>query len=171
MKRVFTLIACFFVLFASCKKDKNQAPAYYVTADVDGTSFNFTSNNLARLMKGKNGGSLATNSELSLYGATRIDQDADAISIVISEPATTIGTGTYTGGVDDSRFVSIQYLIGPFSASAPNEYVSDLSDGGMAVKITSIDNNTVQGTFRGTLYHNGSEKSITNGKFNLPINQ
>jgi len=153
----------------SCKKDKNQAPVCYITADIDGTPVSFTSNNVTRLTVGTNGGSIATNSNLSLYGAARLDENSDAISITVSEPQT-VGVGTYRGGADDSRFVSIQYLTGPFTTTGSNEYVSDLSDAGMSVTITSIDTKTVQGTFKGVLYHNGAQKAITNGKFNLMLN-
>lgn len=169
MKRIFTLIICVFVLFVSCKKDKNQAPVYYITADIDGTPVSFTSNNVSRLTTGTNGGSLATNSILSLYGASRLDENSDAISITVSEPQT-VDVGTYRGGADDSRFVSIQYVTGPFTTNASNVYVSDLSDGGMSVTISSVDAKTVQGTFKGVLYHNGAQKAITNGKFNLMLN-
>lgn len=169
MKKAFTLIICVVALLVSCKKDKNQAPVYYITADIDGAPVSFTSNNLSRLTAGTNGGSLATNSELYLYGAAGLDENSDAISIMVSEPQT-IGTGTYRGGADDSRSISIQYLTGPFTTNGSNEYVSDLSDAGMSVTVTSVDAKTVQGTFKGVLYHNGAQKAITNGKFNLMFN-
>lgn len=167
MRKIFVFIGCFLVFFASCKKDKEQAPANYITADIDGKPVKFTVNNLAR----STNATVTENFKLYLYGAAGWDENSDAISINISEPQE-IKKGTYTGGIDDTRYVAIAYLTGPFSSEKPNEYVSDLSDGGMAVTITSISKDNIQGTFRGTLLNtnNGTQKTLTNGKFNLSFN-
>jgi hypothetical protein len=168
MKKVLVFVSCIVVLFASCKKDKQQAPSYYITADVDGVPVSFTTNNLAKLSNA----TLTENNTLYLYGATGFDENSDAISINVSEPEVITQGSTYTGSIDDTRFVAIAYIAGPFSATRPNEYVSYFDDGGMGITITSLTDKSIEGTFRGTMLNtnNGTEKKITNGKFKLIFN-
>lgn len=159
MKKLLPLVAgCMLVLFASCKKDKDQAPSRFVTADVDGKAVNFNTNNLAR-----------TGGKLYIYGASDFSQDATAIAINVSLRNEVVGMGTYTGSADDSRYVGISFVQGPFAGDQSNQYNSDFADAGVSVKITSLTKDNVQGTFRGSVYLNSKSRSITNGKFNLDL--
>jgi len=168
MKKVLVFISCIIVLFASCKKDKQQTPAYYITADVDGVPVSFTTNNLAKFSKA----TLTQNNKLYLYGAAGLDENSDVISIDISEPQPITQGSTYTAIIDDTHYVGIAYVTAPFSTTRPNQYISYFDDGGMGITITSLTDKGIEGTFRGTLanINNGTEKKLTNGKFKLMFN-
>ncbi|GAA4085751.1 hypothetical protein [Mucilaginibacter panaciglaebae] len=168
MKKVLAFVSCILVLFASCKKDKQQAPTYYITADVDGVPVSFTTNNLAKLSKA----TLIQSNKLYLYGAAGLDENSDVISINITEPQALTQGSTYTATIDDTHYVGITYVTGPFSPTRPNQYTSYFDDGGMGITITSLTDKGIEGTFRGTLanINNGTEKKLTNGKFKLIFN-
>jgi len=167
MKKVVLLVCAVFALSASCKKDKSQAPAYYITADIDGEPVSFNYNNLARLSAPTN----TENNKLYIYGATEIGENGNAISLTASVKQAIAAGGTYTGSADDYQYVGIAYIKGPFSPTQDNEYISDFSDGGVAISVTSISDTEVKGTFRGQIALNSTVKRVTNGKFNLRFNQ
>jgi len=165
MKKPLLFIIVLFLFLASCKKNASVGPVNTLSATINGVDESFNTNLYAQ-----NGTGVTTNSDLAVFGTTGTASNAEVLSITVNTNAT-IATGTYTNSASsNSGFISILYSKGPVNLFTPNEYVSDVNGTYLTtVKVTSISNTNVQGTFSAQLlYTDGKTKMmVTNGKFNV----
>ena len=163
MKKALILFSCILFVFASCKKNNNITPSNTISADIDGVNETFNSNTYAQL-----GNGVTQKSSLSIFGANGANTDADQMSITMVTNNTII-TSSYVSGSDNIGLVSIEYNKGPFSLTNSNTYATDVNGSPSTVVITSLTSTNVQGTFSGRLVDGSATKTVTNGKFNLPL--
>jgi hypothetical protein len=162
VKKSLILIACIFIALASCKKNANVTPANTISATINGVNENFNINTFAQL-----GSNFKVNSNLYIFGnnGSAVGADQLIISLITNQ---TLAPGSLTSGSNAVGLVSITYQDGAFSINNP-AYITDLSGNQTTVIITSLTNNSVQGTFSGVLTTGNTTKTVTNGKFNLAL--
>ncbi len=164
MKRVLVFVSCILLFCTSCKKDSNVAPPNTISATIDGVDESFDTNTFA----GIGNGASTLSSNLLIYGSNGSATNADLIKITLNLNQTIV-KGSYTSGSDAVGFVSILYQHGPYSIVNPYDYTTDPAGNQTTVVITSITDTNIQGTFSGKLVSGSAIKTVTNGKFNLPI--
>ncbi|HEY4063098.1 MAG TPA: hypothetical protein VGM30_14430 [Puia sp.] len=170
MKKIFILSACLAVISFSCKKSSSSSgPSNYITASIDGTAKTFNAGIMA--FKTTQNGQTVFN----VIGFSDGSANPESFSITIGNSPTTakpIVAGTYTE-VFNPDFITVgEYIPG----STTYVYASGLAAPPVnifTVTITSIDNNSVKGTFSGdveyldvaTAIPGSTKKTITNGSF------
>ena len=168
MRKIILFTALAAISLASCKKS-NVAPSNTFSATIDGTTESFNTN-----VSAQNGTGTALNSDLSVFGYNGSASGADVLTITLNTNSK-ITTGTYSNAASSNNgFVSILYQKGPQSLASPNVYASHVNGNYLTtVKITSISNTDVQGTFSAQLVYTDGKtiKTVTDGKFNVAIKQ
>ncbi|MDB5016045.1 MAG: hypothetical protein JWQ84_877 [Mucilaginibacter sp.] len=163
---LFILIIPFFLI--SCKKNAPVAPVNTLSASIDGVEESFNTNVFAQ-----NGSGVSLNSALIILGDNGSASGSDILSITVNTNST-ITARTYSNApTSTDGFISIVYNNGPVSLVNPNTYTSDVNGVHLTtVKIISISNANIQGTFSAQLVSVDGKtiKSFTNGKFNINLN-
>jgi len=169
MKKTLLFVIAILSFCVSCKKnssDPSNTPVNTITATVDGVTESFNTTVYARIGTG-----IRINSALIISGSNGAASGADLISLTL-DTNNTIANGDYTNN-GSNGVTSIVYSKGVFTLANPNYYATDVN--GIypsTIKITSVSNTNVQGTFSGKLvFPDGkTTKSVTDGKFNVNIN-
>lgn len=167
---ILYLVGFLLIAFSACKKETSGGDSgYYIKANVGGTDKNYTSTPMAITL---NSGGVYSLSLAAGAGGT----SGEGLSFQITQNDAPVTAGTYSeGGSGD-------YVVG----GVYNPGTTDLAEmfgAGMhypvshplQIVITNITDKKVSGTFSGEFFDNsgvGSESlMITNGSFNLPIQQ
>jgi hypothetical protein len=150
MLRKFLFLSIAVATLASCKKDKNDTPAYNLSAKVDGTKVDFNTTVVAQ----KDGNAQNGYSVVITGLGGSASSPYPAFSIFLDDAAV-ISAKTYTAADAD---VSIIY-----AASGQASYTSDTE---FTVTISSITDTEVKGSFSGKVDDSsGGIKTITEGTF------
>jgi len=173
MKKIFILSAFLAVISISCKKSNSGNNAYYVTANIDGTAKTFNTH-VTAFKSTQNGLTV-----LSIVGFTTAAVNSESMSITIGNNpnGSPIVAGTYTElntnflTVGEYNPGSTTFFYGSGLITPPVNILT--------VTITSIDNNTVKGTFSGDVDYmdvatstpGTTKKTITNGTFYANLSQ
>jgi len=178
------LIAVMGVLLASCSKEKSFESSTnsgagggnttnYIIAKINGVLTTFNVNDVAKLTDFGSG-----LSSLSITGLASADpSNTQAINLSINFFNITPAVGTYTQDYSGSDYLTAG-VYNPDSATVV--YTAGISTSTavpLSITITKLDNNEIEGTFKGAFYKtdvsNGSPSSdyitFTEGTFRLPI--
>src|SRR5437879_5534980 len=159
MKKTLLFTIFIFIFLTSCKKNSPVAPVNTLSATIDGVDESFNTNVFAQ-----NGTGVMLNSDLLVMGTNGSATGSDVLSITI-DINKTIAAGTYTNApTSTDGFISILYNQGALNLMNPAMYKSDVNGAYLtSVKIVSISNTNVQGTFTAKLvYADGKTiKSVT----------
>lgn len=164
------LIVLLLISVTACKKETGSSDSgYYIKANVGGTDKNYTSTPMSITI---NSGGVYSLSLAASAGGT----SGEGLSFQITQNGAPITTGTYSesgsgdytiAGVYNPGTTDLAEMFGAgmhFSPSVP-----------LQITIINISDKKVSGTFSGEFFDNsgmGSESLIiTNGSFNLPIQQ
>lgn len=174
MKKIHLLCLAFaFVLFSCKKDDKEENGSFHVTCKIDGVSRSFNTTALAAIAQDDAEG-------FGIYGTSSSDENADRIILMIAGTDNNYTARTYTDQDEDAMIMGVY---GEGGATEAYQAGTDLNAEAVLagetianhfkIVITSIDNNTVKGTFSGDVYLDaeldGSKKTITEGSFYVPI--
>lgn len=157
MKRILSAVLALTVVFTSCKKSDDAAPA--VTASMSASIDNTTTTYATITAQKNTSGSSNTVTVGGVLGST-------LLTVSVVNPTGAVTAGTYPSG---SNTATITWA----SSSPVALYSSNVGAGAtitnpVQVVITSIDATTVKGTFKGQVFLNGStttSKNITSGSF------
>ena len=182
--KTITLLALIAAMgITACSKSSNSSSNYYVKATIDGKNVSYTNYT----------GALNQNyATMNLFGYASTAANADGINILIQllrdNNNTNITTGIYTDTAnynptdnpnelpDSANNYSISY----FNTNEANLFLQQsgsqyISNGVMnaanltpfTCTITAINNQSVSGTFSGTVYFGSVAKKVTNGSFHV----
>ncbi|UAY53600.1 hypothetical protein [Ferruginibacter albus] len=165
MKKMLFTTAVLIAILSSCSKsDTGTGGVGTLTADIDGVPTSF--NNSVVAIHSSVGGS---NPTVNIEGFQGAAGTSTGLAIAAAS-TTTIVPGTYrTPGPDNpNQSVSLTYLVQP--ANVLYGATGEAPDTAI-VTITSIDANSVQGTFSGNMVlvtgtSAVTTHAVTNGKFN-----
>jgi hypothetical protein len=146
MLRKFLVLFLAVASLASCKKDKDDAPAYYYSAKVDGTSTNFFNSTVTAIRIGD--GILVT-------GSGRTTTSPYPSLGIIFEHLAAITAKTYTASAGEVTII--------YQAAAGQVLYS--SDDDFTVIVSSVSATEVKGTFSGKVDNGTEAKTITEGQF------
>jgi len=150
MLKKFLVVSLAVLSLASCKKDKDDTPAYSLSAKIDGTSQAFNTAVVAQ-----KSGDAQTGFNIIITGlGGSASSPYPAFNIILD---------------DDAAFVAKTYTAAAFEASSiylVDAQTSYESDTDFSVTISSITDTNVSGTFSGKLDDgSGGIKNITEGAF------
>jgi len=160
------------VLASACKKSgSSSSSAYYIKGNMNDTAMTFNVDAAAHLT------TMSGFITLAIIGSVSNPQNLQSISLNINNTPSNkpVIAGTYTESSSD--FV-VGAVYNPGSSSvvygAP---VNPNPTNPLTITITSIDNNTVKGTFSGDLYYTNTttgsfgptKKTFTNGEFYVKV--
>ena len=150
MLRKILVVSLAVLTLASCKKDKDDSPAYSLSAKIDGTSQAFNT-----AVAAQKSGDAQTGYSVIITGiGGSTSSPYPAFSIFLDDD-TPIVAKTYTGTAFEAGAI---YL-----ADAQSSYESDTD---FSVTVTSITDTNVSGTFSGKVDDgSGGLKNITEGAF------
>jgi hypothetical protein len=168
----FILILC--CIFLSCSKDQSTNDTYYLTCTIDGAPRTFN------LLAGSRRESNATNTAVFVHGVESASSNTADYGFVITNVPSgdDIIAADYT---DTSTDFEILTAYKPDQASlgfdAGTTMLDEANMAGVTISnhfkvtITSINNETIKGTFSGDFYEDGdphaAKKTISNGSFYL----
>jgi hypothetical protein len=147
MLRKFLVLFLAVATLASCKKDKDDAPAYYYSAKVDGTSTNFNS----AVSASRNGDDVLVS---GLGGTTA--SPYPSFNIFLDDDAA-ITAKSYTAAAGEVTII--------YAAAAGQATYS--SDDDFTVIVSSVSATEVKGTFSGKVDNGTVTKTITEGSFSV----
>jgi hypothetical protein len=151
MLRKLLFVSLAVATLASCKKDKNDAPAYNLSAKVDGTKSDF---NTAVVAQKTGDASTGFTVVITALGGSA-SSPYPAFSLFLDDDAA-ITAKTYTAAADDITGV---YIAGSGQANFE-------SDNDFTIVISSVTATDVKGTFSGKVEDgSGGIKTITEGTF------
>ncbi|RYU90306.1 hypothetical protein EWM62_12320 [Mucilaginibacter terrigena] len=164
---IFSVVALGAVTLSSCTKDDDNdiVASATISASIDGTETTFNKNVVGTT------GSVNGATFTSIQGS---DAAGNTLSVTITGALTAGKTYVATSGNDDEKPVIL------YTTTDNEAYLNADDDVSNAVSVTlsSVSsNNTIQGSFKGKvstlLVGNGAVKSktVTNGKFNVKVNQ
>lgn len=171
MKRLTLTAFLFIILFSACKKEHNTEDNFHVNFTQDGVSKSFTGHVVAHR------DTVGNYYSLTIIGANTATSFDNYMSIYIDNDPV---HGSFTTGEypDNSPSFSVlsTYTVNSIEHESGQSVALDAAANGITlahhfkVIITSIDNNTIRGTFSGDYYKNGDTHSavkfnITNGDF------
>ncbi len=134
---------------ASCKKDKDDAPANHVSAKVNGVKTDFNASASATKL-----GDASTGYIVMIVGLGSTSTLYPAMNINISDDAA-ITARTYTAANDEA---DASYMV---NSSDQHSSVDDFT-----VTVTSVTNTEIKGTFSGKVENmSGTVSTITEGTF------
>lgn len=172
MKKIFIFASTLAVLASACKKSgSSSSSTYYIKGNMNDTAMTFNVDAAAHLT------TMSGFTTLAIIGSVSNPQNLQGISLNINNTPSNkpIVAGTYTESTTD--FV-VGAVYNPGSSSvvygAP---VNPNPTNPLTITITSIDNNTVKGTFSGDLYYTNTttgsfgstKKTFTNGEFYVKV--
>jgi len=160
MLRKFLVVSLAVLTLASCKKDKNDKPAYHFSAKIDGVKKDFNYSVLAQLLGDNQSGynlfiiGVGGNS-VNPLPTFDLDINADA----------PIETKTYQTIQSQSQWEAD----GSYWLDGQTSYDSDGQD--FSITITSLTATGVKGTFSGTIEDRstGDINTITEGTFSAKL--
>ena len=168
-KNIWVVGLCLLGMLSSCGKkdvspDQETILKGTITAKIDGVATTFQGATLK-----------ASDKDATVIFSTGVSNN-NIIAFGVYAPTITSG-GTYnTAATDDAPGAFIGYLTKEQAESGDDTgYVSSYNGTNGSVTITSITNDVVQGTFKGTLRfrnkgtNTSQTLSVTEGKFNLPM--
>jgi hypothetical protein len=171
MKKITTLALSLALLATACKKSGSSSSAYYIKGNMNDTAMTFNVDAAAHMS------TMAGFTTLAMIGSVSNPQNLQGISLNINNTPSNkkIVTGTYTESSTD--FV-VGAVYNPGSSTVV--YGAPVMPNPMhplTITITSIDQNTVKGTFSGDLFYTNTttgtfgsaKKTFTNGEFYLKI--
>ena len=151
MLRKLLLVSLAVATLASCKKDKNDAPAYNLSAKVDGSTAGF---NTAIVAQKSGDVSTGFSVVITAVGGSA-SSPYPAFSLFLGDDAA-ITARTYTAAADD---VTAMYVAGSGQATFT-------SDTDFTIVVSSVTDTEVKGTFSGKVEDDaGGFKTITEGTF------
>lgn len=151
MLRKFLFLSLALATLASCKKDKNDAPAYNLSAKVDGTKADF---NTAVVAQKTGDASTGFTVVVTAVGGSA-SSPYPAFSLFLEDDAA-ITAKTYTAAADDITGI---YIAGSGQATFS-------SDDDFTIVISSVTDTDVKGTFSGKVEDgSGGIKTIAEGTF------
>ncbi|MBS1530165.1 MAG: hypothetical protein JSU01_07655 [Bacteroidetes bacterium] len=172
MKRFLLPAICLLLVFTSCKKKNDVTPVNTLTATVDGINMNFNSNMTARIDGNFTG---TGNIDLVVEGFATNGSTNNMLGIsFITANLNSITAGTYTAANANNTppiWAAITY--NDNSSASTHNYLT-YTTVPFTITITSISKTNIQGTFSGVvadLNNSSNTKTITNGKFNVNIQQ
>ena len=148
MLRKFLFVSLAVITLASCKKDKDEAPAYHLSAKVDGEKKDF------------NTSVAATKQNFGGYFFVIINGIAGSASSPYPAFSLTI--------TDDAAITAKTYTATNFEAGGSyikTNQESYESDTDFSVNITSVTATEVKGTFTGKVEDGATIKTVTEGTF------
>jgi len=146
MLRKFLFVSLAVITLASCKKDKDDAPAYYVSAKIDGVKQDFNTAVLAQKIDSKTVYiSAAGGTATAPFPMINLDIDADA----------DITAKIYTASTNYEAYAS-------YNTSSQASYESGEV---FSITVTSITATEIKGTFSGEVEDGATIKKITEGSF------
>jgi hypothetical protein len=176
MKKWYLFCIVAVCALVSCKKDKDD-DSFHITCKIDGVSKTFN-----EAIVGIKGTPEAKGIVIS--GASKLSADAEGFAFILNEidNENNIAAGTYT---DEST--TFQLLANYYGGSDAFDYHAGTEMyaesvhyntpivNHFIVAVTSIDNNTVRGTFSGDFYLDGDVKgqkrSVTDGSFYVKLTE
>jgi hypothetical protein len=173
MKKLFIAIVLFSILFVSCKKGNDTN--YHVTFTADGVNKSFTGHTFGHF---ETVGGFTT---LSIVGATSSTSFDNYMGIYLDNST---GQGTIVAGQYDDTFTNFSllstYSINAVDHEAGQSVAADAVTYGVTIPnhfrviITSMDDETIRGTFSGDFYKDGNVQtgtkiSVTNGDFYVKL--
>jgi hypothetical protein len=155
MLRKLLFVSLAVVTIASCKKSKNDTPAYFLSAKIDGVKIDFSSAVAAEKSGDAQNGYIVY--ILGIGGNASIS--LPAFDLTINDDAAIIGK-TYTAAQNKAD--------GSYTAVNQSTYDSDTE---FSITITSITETEVKGTFSGKIVEDGSLNvvNVTEGSFSARI--
>lgn len=152
MLRKILFVSLAVVTLASCKKDKDDAPAYYLSAKVDGTKKDFNTAIVAQ----KEGDATNGYSVYIVAAGGTATSPLPAFDLTISDDVA-ITAKTYT-----ATATQIQ-ADGSYTPDSQSSYDSDTD---FTITVSSITATEIKGTFSGKVEDSsGGVKTITEGSF------
>ncbi|HVS96556.1 MAG TPA: hypothetical protein VHE54_08710 [Puia sp.] len=169
--RTLVLAASLALLVVSCKKSKPSSSSNSITADMNDTAKTFNVNAGAQLLD------LGGYTALSIYGNATSAQDLEGLNLSINNTPGNkpIVAGTYT---ENSTDFSVGAVYNPGSnVIVYGAGVIPNPTHPLTITITSIDKNSVKGTFSGDFIYTNTAtgtfgtdvKTFTNGQFNVQM--
>jgi len=164
MKTVKTLLLCVAVSgilgLSACKKDKKTptpAATGTVTATIDGTAMTFSK--YTHVITG-------SVNDVNFTAVEGIAADGSTFTITLNGKLTA-GEGFTSNDPDPGNAPELLYVQGD------NNYMNGIDNPSITAKVTAISATNIQGTFSGTIteFKSGAPKVVTEGKFNVPIQQ
>lgn len=149
MLRKLLFVSLAVVTLASCKKDKNDTPAYNLSAKVDGVKTDF---NTAVVASKDGDASLGYTLIITAVGGSASNPHP-AFSIYLEDDAV-FTAKTYTAANDDVTGVYV-----------PENSFTYGSDTDFTLVISSITDTEIKGTFSGKVDNGTTIKTITEGTF------
>lgn len=149
MLRKFLFVSLAVITLASCKKDKDDAPAYHVSAKIDGVKKDF---NTAVVAQKEGDAQFGYTVSITGVGGTSL---FPLLNLEIYDEDAAITTKTYTAAVKS----------GAYSYYAIDTQTEHESDDEFSITVTSITATEVKGTFSGKFEDAASSKTISEGSF------
>jgi len=150
MLRKFLFVSLAVITLASCEKDKDDAPAYYLSAKVDGTKKDFNTAIVAQ----KEGDATNGYSVYIVAAGGTATSPLPAFDLTISDDVA-ITAKTYTA-------TQIQ-ADGSYTPDSQSSYDSDTD---FTITVSSITATEIKGVFSGKVEDaSGGFKTITEGTF------
>lgn len=149
MLRKLLFVSLAVVTLASCKKDKNDAPAYNLSAKLDGTKTDFNTAVAAH----KTGDATTGYTITIVATGGSASSSTPAFAIYLDDDAV-ISAKTYTAAGDD--------VTGVYT---PQTGFSFASDTDFTLVISSITDTEIKGTFSGKVEDGSTIKTISEGTF------
>jgi hypothetical protein len=150
MLRKFLFVSLAVITLASCKKDKDDAPAYNVSAKIDGVKKDF------------NLGAVATKQNFAGYYIVMINGNGGttssplpAFTLAISDDVAIIAKTYTTNATDDNA-------AGSYTVSSQESYESEEE---FSITVTSLTATEIKGTFSGKIEDGATTKNVTEGSF------
>ncbi len=169
MKKLLLYFSIICLVFASCKKDKNDTNSsdYYMSAKVDGVQKTYKNKTIAVRLQADTIYSIGLNA----YGDTTAKEQ---FFLGINQANKSITTGTYIdAGANDL------VVVGGYNPGTTDEtklYGAGLqvdNNPRLTITISTLTMTNITGTFSGTYYDDGGDGAnivaVTEGKFNLPL--
>lgn len=150
MLRKFLIVSLAVLTLASCKKDKNDTPAFNLSAKVDGVKTDFNT----AVVADKDGDATTGYTLIITAVGGTASSPYPAFSIYLDDDAV-ITAKTYTAANDD--------VTGVYVAEGQFTYGSDTD---FSLTISSITDTEIKGTFSGKVDNGTAIKVISEGTFN-----
>ncbi|HKO81257.1 MAG TPA: hypothetical protein VJU78_12715 [Chitinophagaceae bacterium] len=150
MLRKFLFVSLAVITLASCKKDKDEAPAYHVSAKIDGVKKDFNTAVVAQ-----KDGDAQTGFNVLITGVSGTSI-FPMLNLEIYDENAAITTKTYTAASNFGAYCA-------YSIDSQTGHESDLD---FSITVSSVTATDIKGTFSGKVEDgSGGIKTITEGSF------
>jgi hypothetical protein len=171
MKKCLIAFICLITISLSCKKNSSSTPTYYFQCTLDGVAKTFNVNSKAIILN------MAGIQSLSLIGNVTSAANLEGLNITVNNSPSPTKKQVVAGSYSEQQ--STDFVLGAVynPGSATEVYGAGVFPGSnpFQLVITSMDANTIKGTFSGNLYYQNDVtgtigpnfKVVTNGQFYL----